>query len=97
MSILKPFLRILAIPIMGLLTLMICVGFLFVSGLVMGGASIIIGLLGVVVMMAYSPQNGLILMLIAFLLSPFGMPKFAICLLGKILASKNVAQDLFNN
>ena len=49
----------------------------YVSGLVLGLASMVIALLGVAVLVTYSPQNGLILLLIAFLISPYGLPKLA--------------------
>jgi len=52
-----------------------------------------IALLGVVVLVTYSPQNGLILLLIAFLNSPFGQPKRAFWLLGKVQDLKFAIQD----
>ena len=41
-------------------------------------------LLGVAVLITYSPQNGLILLLMTFLISPMGLPLAAIWLLGKV-------------
>ena len=41
-------------------------------------------LLGVAVLITYSPQNGLILLLMTFLISPMGIPLAAIWLLGKV-------------
>ena len=39
-------------------------------------------------------QNGLILLVIAFLISPFGLPKLAFWLLGKVQDLKFAIQDL---
>ena len=65
-----------------------------VSGLVLGLISMVIALLGVAVLVTYSPQNGLILLVIAFLISPFGLPKLAFWLLGKAQDLKFAIQDL---
>ncbi len=61
--------------------------------MVLGLFSMGIALLGVVVLVTYSPQNGLILLLIAFLNSPFGLPKRAFWLLGKVQDLKFAIQD----
>ena len=42
----------------------------------------IIALLGIAVLITYSPQNGLILLLMAFLIGPMGLPLAVIWLLG---------------
>lgn len=78
MTVLKLSLKIVIAPVILLLTLAIwiCVGLVYVSGLVLGLLSTVIALLGVAVLVTYSPQNGLILLVIAFLISPFGLPKF---------------------
>jgi len=83
---LKLILKIVIAPVILLLTLAIwiCVGLVYVSGLVLGLLSTVIALLGVAVLITYSPQNGLILLVIAFLISPFGLPKLAFWLLGKV-------------
>ena len=67
-----------------------CVGLVYVSGLVLGLLSMVIALLGVAVLVTYSPQNGLILLVIAFLISPFGLPKLAFC---KCLISRRLSSD----
>ena len=76
------------------LAIWICVGLVYVSGLVLGLLSTVIALLGVAVLVTYSPQNGLILLVIAFLISPFGLPKLAFWLLGKVQDLKYAIQDL---
>ena len=85
-KILKLLLMIAVAPIVVALTLFvwICLGLVYVSGLVLGLISMIIALLGVAVLITYSPQNGLILLLMTFLISPMGIPLAAIWLLGKV-------------
>ena len=91
----KLILKIVAAPVILLLTLAIwiCVGLVYVSGLVLSMVSMVFVLLGVGVLVTYSPQNGLILLVIAYLLSPFGLPKLAFWLLGKIQDLKFAIQD----
>lgn len=59
----------------------------------LGLLSMGLALLGLAVLVAYSPQNGLILLLIAFLISPFGLPKLTFWLLGKAQDLKFAIQD----
>ena len=82
---LKLLLKIVMVPVILALTLFvwICVGIVYVSGLVLGLISMVVALLGVAVLITYSPQNGIILLVMAFLISPYGLPMAAICLLGK--------------
>ena len=67
MTVFKLLLKIVVAPVIVLLTLFVwtCVALVYVSGLVLGLASMVIALLGVAVLVTYSPQNGLILLLIA--------------------------------
>ena len=69
-------------------------GLVYVSGLVLGLISMILALLGVAVLITYSPQNGFILLLMAFLISPMGLPLVAIWLLGKVQSLKFAIQEL---
>ena len=96
LGLVKLLLKIVVAPVVLLLTLAIwiCVGLVYVSGLVLGLLSTVIALLGVAVLITYSPQNGLILLVIAFLISPFGLPKLAFWLLGKVQDLKYAIQDL---
>jgi len=96
LGLLKLILKIVTAPVVLLLTLAIwiCVELVYVSGLVLGLISTVIALLGVAVLVTYSPQNGLILLVIAFLISPFGLPKLAFWLLGKVQDLKYAIQDL---
>ena len=94
-KILKLLLMIAVAPIVVALTLFvwICLGLVYVSGLVLGIISMILALLGVAVLITYSLQNGLILLVMAFLISPMGLPLAAIWLLGKVQSLKFAIQD----
>ena len=94
--ILKLLLKILVAPVILALTLFVwlCAGLVYLSGLVLGLISMVIALLGVAVLLTCSLQNGIILLLMAFLISLFGLPMAAIWLLGKVQDLKFVIQDL---
>lgn len=95
MKILKCLLMIITAPVILLLTLFawLCTGLLYISGLVLGLFSMVIVLLGVAVLITYSPQNGVILLVMAFLISPMGLPLAAIWLLSKVQSLKFAIQD----
>ena len=95
--ILKLLLKILVAPVILALTLFVwlCAGLVYLSGLVLGLISMVIALLGVAVLLTCSLQNGIILLVMAFLISLFGLPMAAIWLLGKVQDLKFVIQDLF--
>ena len=92
---LKCLLMIVTAPVVLVLTLFawLCTGLIYISGLVLGLLSTVIALLGVAVIITYSPQNGVILLVIAFLISPMGLPLAAIWLLGKVQDLKYAIQD----
>ena len=95
MKILKGLLMIITAPVTLVLTLFVwlCTGLIYISGLVLGLLSTVIALLGVAVLLTYSLQNGLILLVMAFLISPMGLPLAAIWLLGKVQSLKFAIQD----
>ena len=95
MKILKCLLMIVTAPVVLVLTLFVwfCTGLIYISGLVLGLLSTVIALLGVAVLITYSPQNGVILLVMAFLISPMGLPLAAIWLLGKVQGLKFAIQD----
>ena len=95
MKILKCLLMIVTAPVVLVLTLFVwlCTGLIYISGLVLGLLSTVIALLGVAVLITYSPQNGAILLIMAFLISPMGLPLAAIWLLGKVQSLKFAIQD----
>ena len=95
MKILKCLLMIVTAPVILVLTLVwLCTGLIYISGLVLGLFSMVIALLGVAVLITYSPQNGVILLVMAFLISPMGLPLAAIWLLGKVQSLKFAIQEL---
>ena len=74
MKILKCLLMIVTAPVILVLTLFVwlCTGLIYISGLVLGLFSTVIALLGVAVLLTYSPQNGVILLVMAFLINHIG-------------------------
>ena len=95
MKILNCLLMIVTAPVILVLTLFVwlCMGLIYISGLVLGLLSTVIALLVVAVLITYSPQNGASLWVIAFLISPMGLPLAAIWLLGKVQDLKFAIQD----
>ena len=93
--VLKCLLMIVTAPVIWVLTLFVwlCMGLIYISGLVLGLLSTVIALLGVAVLITYSPQNGAILLVMAFLISPMGLPLATIWLLGKVQSLKFAIQD----
>ena len=93
---LKCLLMIVTAPVILVLTLFVwlCTGLIYISGLVLGLLSTVIALLGVAVLLTYSPKNGAILLVMAFLISPMGLPLAAIWLLGKVQSLKFAIQEL---
>ena len=58
-----------------------CIGLISCSSLIFGFASFLLTLLGITVLATYSWQNGLLLLFLAYLASPMGLPMFAVKLL----------------
>ena len=61
---------------------LVCAGIISCLSVLFRIASSIIALLGVMVLATYSPKNGAILLVIAFLLSPMGLPMSTVWILG---------------
>ena len=82
----KFLLKIIAAPITLILTLFIwlCAGLISCSAFVFKLASALLSILALAVLITYSIQNGIILLVIAFLVSPMGLPMMAVWLLGKL-------------
>ena len=78
MKILKGLLMIITAPVILVLTLFVWL----CTGLI------------VAVLITYSPQNGVILLVMAFLISPMGLPLAAIWLMGKVQSLKFAIQEL---
>lgn len=79
----KVILKILALLIVLILDLFtwICVGLISCSEILFKLASALLAILAVAVLITYSVQNGLILLNLAFLVSPLGLPMIAVWLL----------------
>ena len=80
----KAILKVLTFPIVLILDLFtwICVGLISCSAILFKLVSTILAILAVAVLITYSVQNGLILLTLAFLVSPLGLPMIAVWLLG---------------
>lgn len=92
---LKLLLKIAMAPVILVLTLFIwlCAGLVYVYGLALGLISMIVAFLGVVLLVVGLRQNGIIVPVIAFLISPFGLPMVAFWLLGKVQGLKFAIRD----
>ena len=79
----KAILKVLTFPIVLILDLFtwICVGLISCSAILFKLASAILTILAVAVLITSSVQNGLILLTLAFLVSPLGLPMIAVWLL----------------
>ena len=88
-------LKALAAPIVVLLTVFVwlCAPLLNLSAFAFGLAGTVVGLLGLAVLVTYSVQNGIILLVIAFLVSPFGLPMLAVRLLGFLQNANYTLRD----
>ena len=75
--------KILSVPIILVIDLftLVCIGLISVSAFFLRLVSGVIAILGAAVLVTYSPKNGLILLVIAFLVSPMGLPMLAVHLL----------------
>ena len=82
----KWILKLLTAPIVLTIDLftLACVGIISCSALLFRIASSIIALLGVLVLATYSPKNGIILLVIAFFVSPMGLPMLAVGILSAL-------------
>ena len=70
-----------------------CIRDRYVSSFIFGLVSTVVALLGIAVLVTYSPQNGVILLVIAFLVSPLGLPMAAVWLVGKVQDLRYAIQD----
>lgn len=82
----KMLLKIITAPVVLILDLftLIFTGLISCSAILFRLASGIIALIAVAVLVTYSIKNGLILLTIAFLVSPMGLPMLAVWALGKV-------------
>ena len=82
----KPLLKIIAAPVIAALTLFVwlCSAALYCSAYVLGLAGSLLGLLAILVIVLDSVKNGLLLLIVAYLVSPLGLPMVAAWLLARV-------------
>lgn len=91
----KVILKILLAPVVLALTLIVwlCSALLYCSAFVFGLAGTLVGILALLVLLSGAVQNAVILFVIAFLVSPMGLPMAAAWLLGKVQDLRYAIQD----
>jgi len=79
-------LRILAAPVVVILTLFvwICSVILYCSAYLLGLAGSLVGLMALVMFISGSVRNALLLLILAYLISPLGLPMAAAWLLARV-------------
>ncbi|MBQ6999748.1 MAG: succinate dehydrogenase [Oscillospiraceae bacterium] len=92
----KVILKILTAPVVLVLTLFVwlCSAILYCSAFVFGLAGTLVGILALLVLLSGNLTNALILAVIAFLVSPVGIPMAAAWLLGKMQDLRYVIQSI---
>ncbi len=88
-------LKILAAPFVAVLAIIIWIfAFLLnLSSVVFGIIGTLTGIFGVIILLTDSVTNGIIVLIIAFLVSPFGLPMLAAWLLGQVQRLRYAIQD----
>lgn len=88
-------LKILFAPIIAVLVVLVSALALILnlSAWVFGVASTILGILGLAVLLLDNAANGVIILVIAFLVSPVGLPMLAAWMLGQIQRFRYFIQD----
>ncbi|MBQ4264054.1 MAG: succinate dehydrogenase [Clostridia bacterium] len=79
-------LRILAAPIVVILTLFVwvCSAILYCSAYLLGLAGSLVGLMALVMFISGSGKNAILLLILAYLISPIGLPMAAAWLLARM-------------
>ena len=89
----KNLIRLLTAPITVIVWL--CAGLLYVSSFLFGLAGAAISVLALVVILAGSLKNGIIVLLVAFLVSPLGLPMLAVKILVGLQGLRNTLVNWF--
>ena len=91
----KFILKVLFAPIIAVLVgfIWLCALTLRMSALALGIVSTILGILGVAVLLLVSVTNGIIVLVIAFLVSPVGLPLAAAWMIGQMQRFRYFVQD----
>ena len=88
--------KIFSVPIILVIDLftLVCIGLISFSAFFLRLVSGIVGILGIFVLDTYSVKNGLILLTIAFLVSPMGTPMIAAHLLAGVQRISSAIKNL---
>ena len=88
--------KILSSPIVLVIDLftLVCIGLISFSAFFLRLASGIVGILGILVLATYSVKNGFILLTIAFLVSPMGIPMIAVWVLGRLQSISCILKEI---
>lgn len=91
----KILLKIIFAPVIFILWILIKMAsiFTYVSGLALGVASGITAVISLIYLMTGSVSNAIVGLILAYLLSPYGLPLFVIMILGVIQNFKYKLQD----
>lgn len=91
----KFILKILVAPVIVILTVFIwlCALTLKLSAWAFGIVSTVLGLLGVAILLLDSVTNGIIVLVVAFLVSPVGLPMLAAWTIGQMQRFRYFVQD----
>lgn len=91
----KTLLKIIFAPVIFILWILIKMAsiFTYVSGLALGVASGITAVISLIYLMTGSVSNAIVGLILAYLLSPYGLPLFVIMILGVIQNFKYKLQD----
>ena len=92
----KLIIKILTAPVTLVIDLftLVCIGLISFSTIFLRLASSVIALLGVAVLATYPPKNGLILLTIAFLVSPMGLPMIAVWILSVLQGMSGMLKSI---
>lgn len=92
-------LKILAAPLVAALTLLVALStfLLFLSGWILGLASIVVALAGVGILITVDVWGGIAWLFIAFLISPYGLPKLAAYAVGGLKGVNYMLRDFITS
>ena len=89
----KILIRLLTAPLA--LIVWLCAGLLYVSSFLFGLAGAALSVLAIIVILAGSLKNGIIVFLVAFLVSPLGLPMLASQILAGLQGLRNTLVNQF--
>ena len=91
----KFLLKVMFAPVVAVLAILVsvCAFALQITAGILGIAGSILGTLGLLVLIFDGAKNGLIVLCIAFLVSPYGLPMVAAWLLGQLQNLRYLIQD----